>query len=148
MVGGQVRAPGTYPLENNMRVSDLIRAGGNMSEEAYTSDAELTRYSVIDGERRATEVIDIDLAAILRGVDSADLELLAHDHLSISTIPEWDSEWAVTLAGELTFPGEYRIRRGETLTEVVQRAGQVRVLVKGANAGHNPLPEAIVQLVS
>ena len=123
MIGGQVRAPGTYPLENSMRVSDLIRAGGNMSEEAYTSDAELARYSVINGKRRATEVIDIDLAAILRGDESADLQLLAHDHLSISTIPEWDSEWAVTLEGEVTFPGEYRIRRGESLTEVVQRAG-------------------------
>jgi protein involved in polysaccharide export with SLBB domain len=33
-VSGNVRAPGVYPLESDMRVSDLIRAGGNLSENA------------------------------------------------------------------------------------------------------------------
>lgn len=122
-VAGQVRATGTYPLEPDMRVSDLIRAGGNLSEEAYTLDAELTRYAVVDDQYRATHVFDIDLDAILRGVDSADLILTAHDYLSISTIPEWDSEWAVTLEGEVKFPGVYRVRRGETLRQVLDRAG-------------------------
>jgi protein involved in polysaccharide export with SLBB domain len=122
-VGGRVRASGTYPLEPGMRVSDLIRAGGNLSEEAFTLEAELTRYAVINDEYRATDVIDIDLDAILRGEDSADLTLQAHDHLSISTIPEWNSEWTVTLEGEVRFPGEYRVRRGETLRQVLERAG-------------------------
>ncbi len=122
-VAGQVRASGTYPLEPGMRVSDLIRAGGNLAEEAYTLDAELTRYAVIDDEYRIAEVMDIDLEVILRGVESADLVLAAHDHLSISTIPKWDSEWSVTLEGEVTFPGEYRIRRGETLRQLLDRAG-------------------------
>jgi protein involved in polysaccharide export with SLBB domain len=122
-VAGRVRAPGTYPLEPGMRVSDLIRAGGNLSEEAFTLDAELTRYSVIDGEYRATDVIDIDLDAILRGDETVDVVLLAHDHLSISTIPKWDSEWTVSLEGEVLFPGDYRVRRGETLRQVLERAG-------------------------
>jgi protein involved in polysaccharide export with SLBB domain len=122
-VAGRVRASGTYPLEPGMRVSDLIRAGGNLSEEAYTLEAELTRYEVVDNEYRATDVFDIDLDAILRGFDAADLVLQAHDHLGISTIPMWNSEWSVTLEGEIRFPGEYRIRRGETLRQVLDRAG-------------------------
>jgi protein involved in polysaccharide export with SLBB domain len=122
-VAGQVRASGTYPLEPGMRVSDLIRAGGNLAEEAYTLDAELTRYDVIDDEYRTTNVMDVNLDAVLNGVASADLPLQAHDYLSISTIPEWDSEWTVTLEGEVTFPGEYRVRRGETLRQVLERAG-------------------------
>jgi protein involved in polysaccharide export with SLBB domain len=122
-VAGQLKAPGTYPLEPGMRVSDLIRAGGNLSEEAYTLEAELTRYAVIDDEYRVTEVIDVDFDAILRGVETADLMLAEHDHLSISTIAEWDSEWSVTLDGEVKFPGEYRVRRGESLRQVLDRAG-------------------------
>ena len=122
-VAGEVKESGSYPLEPGMRVSDLIRAGGSLSEEAYTLDAELTRYAVVDDEYRATAVIDIDLDAILRSVDSADLILAAHDHLSISTIPMWDSAWTVTLDGEVKFPGEYRVRRGETLRQVLDRAG-------------------------
>jgi len=122
-VAGRVRASGTYPLEPGMRVSDLIRAGGNLAEEAYTLEAELTRYAVVNNAFRATDVIDIELDAILRGVESADVILSAHDHLSISTIPKWDSEWAVTLEGEVRFPGVYRVRRGETLRQVLDRAG-------------------------
>jgi protein involved in polysaccharide export with SLBB domain len=66
-VSGTVKAPGPYPLEPGMRVSDLIRAGGDLSEEAYTLRAELARYEVVDGEFRTSEVIDIDLGAILLG---------------------------------------------------------------------------------
>jgi len=122
-VSGSVKAPGTYPLENQMHVSDLIRAGGRLSEEAYTLRAELARYEIVNGEYRTSDVIDVDLDAILRGNREADLVLKEHDSLRISKVPEWDSLWSVTLDGEVKFPGTYRIRRGETLRQVLQRAG-------------------------
>jgi protein involved in polysaccharide export with SLBB domain len=120
---GNVRAPGVYPLESQMRVSDLIRAGGNLSEKAYSLEAELTRYSSTAGSSRDIEIVQVDLDAIRRGVDSADLVLSEHDYLFIKRIPDWDKKWTVTLEGEVQFPGEYRVRRGETLGEVLQRAG-------------------------
>lgn len=122
-VSGTVRAPGNYPLEPTMRISDLLRAAGDLSEEAYTLSAELVRYDVVNGEYRSTEVLSVDLAAVLRGDSTADVELAEHDNLRISTIPDWNSLWTVSLAGEVTFPGEYRIRRGETLAQLLDRAG-------------------------
>ena len=122
-ISGNVRAPGIYPLEPGMRISDLIRAGGSLSEEAYTLEAELTRYAVNAGESRVVDVKEVALAAALRGDSSADFELSPHDFLSISRIPEWDTQWTVKLEGEVKFPGEYRISRGESLADVVERAG-------------------------
>jgi protein involved in polysaccharide export with SLBB domain len=122
-VTGQVKASGSYPLEIGMRVSDLIRAGGNLAEQAYTLRAEIARYQVSGGQYRNTEVIDVDLDAILSGNMSADLALQEHDNLRISKIPDWDSLWAVQLEGEVTFPGRYRIRSGETLSQILDRAG-------------------------
>jgi protein involved in polysaccharide export with SLBB domain len=122
-ISGSVKAPGIYPLEPGMRISDLIRAGGNLSEEAYTLRAELARYDVVEGEYRASEVIDVDLGAVLRGDQSADLQLAEHDNLRVNSIPNWDALWSVTLEGEVRFPGEYRIRSGETLRQVLERAG-------------------------
>ena len=122
-ITGQIRAPGTYPMEADMRVSDLIRAGGSLTEDAYTLRAELVRYAVVDGEYRSTEVIEIDLASALRGESGADVVLDEHDHLRVSGLPSWDSLWSMTLEGEVRFPGEYRIRRGETLAQVLERAG-------------------------
>jgi protein involved in polysaccharide export with SLBB domain len=122
-VSGSVKAPGIYPLEPEMRISDLLRAGGHLSEEAYTLRAELARYQVVEGEYRIGEVIDIDLEAILRGEKSADLVLAEHDNLRVSKIPQWDALWSVRLEGEVLFPGTYRVRQGETLREVLLRAG-------------------------
>ena len=122
-VSGEVKAPGMYPLEPGMRVGDLVRAGGNLSEEAYALKAEIARYEIVNGEYRSTEVINIDLDAVLRGNAAANIALAEHDNLRISKIPYWDTLWTITLDGEVKFPGEYRIRQGETLGQVVERAG-------------------------
>ncbi|HEY5622694.1 MAG TPA: SLBB domain-containing protein [Gammaproteobacteria bacterium] len=122
-IGGSVRAPGTYPLEPGMRVSDLIRAGGGFTESAYSIDAELTRYEVIDGEYRETELVTVDLAAILRENSAADVFLSAHDYLNIREVPRWREQQSVELVGEVVFPGVYPIRLGENLSSVLARAG-------------------------
>lgn len=126
-VGGRVNLPGDYPLEPGMRISDLLRAGGNLQDAAYTDRAELTRSVVTSGERRA-ELLEVDLAAILRGVNEADIELLPFDSLVIKEIPEWGVSESVTLRGEVRFPGVYPIRRGETLRSVLERAGGLTAL--------------------
>jgi protein involved in polysaccharide export with SLBB domain len=122
-IAGRVRAPGAYPLDEGMRLSDLLRAGGNLTEGAYIGGAELTRFTVVNGEYRNKRVIDVDLDAVLRGDLDADLPLSPYDHLSISPIPDWDSDWSVTVEGEVRFPGEYQILRGETLSQLMVRAG-------------------------
>ena len=122
-ISGSVRAPGRYPLEPGMRISDLIRAGGNLSEAAHAYEAELTRYSANVNAAREISVVNVNLNAIREGDTSADLVLREHDYLIINRVPEWDTMWTVSLQGEVRFPGEYRVRRGETLAEVLQRAG-------------------------
>ncbi len=87
-----------------MRVSDLLRAGGGLQDAAYGAKAELTRYRV-GGDVRQTQLIDIDLAAILKGDESADLLLQPFDFLNVKEVPEWSEQEQVTLLGEVRFPG-------------------------------------------
>ena len=47
----------------------------------------------------------------------------SRDHLHVRTLPEWNPDDSVTLEGELRFPGMYRIRKGETISDVIARAG-------------------------
>jgi protein involved in polysaccharide export with SLBB domain len=121
-IDGRVKARGDYPLEPRMRISDLLRAGGGLQDAAYESKAELTRYR-IDAESRSTQLVEIDLAAILRGDPSADLLLQSFDFLDVKEVPEWSEQEQVTLMGEVRFPGIYPIQRGETLRSVLERAG-------------------------
>jgi protein involved in polysaccharide export with SLBB domain len=133
-VDGRVKAPGRYPLEPGMRVSDLIRAGGSMEDAAYGSEAELTRYEVFDGKSRLTELVKINLAAIRRGDAAADIRLKPYDVLIIQTTPQWDEPGNIELAGEVRFPGKYPIHRGETLHSVLQRAGGFTDIAFGEGA--------------
>jgi polysaccharide biosynthesis/export protein len=122
-VGGRVRAPGLYPLEPGMRISDLLRAGGRLSEGAYVLDAEVTRYRVVNGEFREAGLINVDLAAIRAGDRDADVLLQSYDFLNVKEVTDWSDQESVTLRGEVRFPGTYPIRKGETLLSVLNRAG-------------------------
>lgn len=123
LINGAVRSPGKYPLETNMRVSDLIRAGGHMTEPAYVLDAELSRFSTIQGQRREISHQKIELAKIIQGDTVADILLQPHDVLQIKRTPQWSTVNSVTFEGELRFPGTYPVKPGETLLQVLERAG-------------------------
>ena len=122
-VGGHVKVPGQYPLEPGMTVSDLVRAGGGLDQAAYGGEAELTRYEIVGGERRETELIRVDLAQFLASGTSSDVVLRPFDYLVIKETPLWRDQETITVTGEVRFPGAYPIKRGETLRSVIGRAG-------------------------
>jgi polysaccharide export outer membrane protein len=122
-VDGQTIAPGTYPLQPGMRISDLVRAGGGLDAAAYRLDAELTRYVVANGKYRKTEIIPVNLSAALSGSPTADLTLEPYDNLIIKQLPYWSTQGSVTIGGEVRFPGTYPITQDETLSSLIQRAG-------------------------
>jgi polysaccharide export outer membrane protein len=123
VISGEVRAPGVYPLEPSMHVSDLIRAGGSLEDSAYSGEAELDRYEVVDGKERETALLDVNLAAIRHNEPGADLELKPYDILVIKKTPQWEIPGSIVLNGELRHPGRYPIHHGETLSSVLRRAG-------------------------
>jgi polysaccharide export outer membrane protein len=133
-VEGRIKVPGEYPLEPGMTISDLLRAGGNLDAAAFGGKAELVRYEITSDGARQTEVIDVDLSSVRAGNLSADVLLRPYDYLLIKEAPDWTDQESVTLTGEVRFPGRYPIRRGETLFEVIQRAGGLtsRAFVRGS----------------
>jgi protein involved in polysaccharide export with SLBB domain len=128
-ISGRVRAPGDYPLESNMTVADLIRAGGGLDDAAYPATVELTRYQVIEGQARKTQVVELDLANLVASGDSsqeasgARTPLRAYDVVVVKETPNWREQESITLRGEVRFPGIYPIRSRETLSSVIARAG-------------------------
>jgi polysaccharide export outer membrane protein len=133
-VEGRVKAPGEYPLESGMTVSDLLRAGGGLDTAAFGGKAEIARNEVGSDGARQTRIIEVDLESLRRGDVNADLALRSSDFLLIKETPDWTERESVTLSGEVRFPGTYPIGRGETLYEVLQRAGGFtsRAFTKGS----------------
>ncbi len=123
VIEGVVHHPGTYPYSSGMRAGDLLRAGGGLTDRAYTVEAELTRFNVIEGKEREQSRMTIDVAAVLRGDADKNVALQPYDRLVIRRIPKWDEEGVIEVVGEVRFPGKYPIGRKETLASVIERAG-------------------------
>ncbi len=122
-IRGRVKVAGSYPLEPGMTVRDLIRAGGGFDQAAYTGEAELSRYQVVAGQRREEQLISINLASLVAGDSIRRPPLQPFDQLVVKEMPEWSDQESISIVGEVRFPGVYPIRRGETLREVIKRAG-------------------------
>jgi polysaccharide export outer membrane protein len=124
-IGGKVRAPGNYPFEDGMRLSDLIRAGADLAEGAYQIEAELARFEVINGTVRRTRIILVNPTAALANQGEADILLEPYDSLQIRQIQEWRQQLSVLLEGEVKFPGRYSYNTGDSLASVIDRAGGI-----------------------
>jgi len=122
-VAGRVKIPGDYPLESGMTVGDLIRAGGGLDQAAFPDEAELTRYQVTASGRREATLVTLNLEEVAAGVAGADFALQPFDHLVVKEMPNWHQQESILVLGEVRFPGEYPIRRGESLRSVIARAG-------------------------
>ena len=113
---GSVRFEGEYPLTKGMSAYDLIALAGGLTESALGTKGEITRYE-IDSQRQTLVMhLDINLA-------QENPSLIESDTLRVTQIPLWQRKESITLTGEILHPGTYTILPGETLMDVLYRAG-------------------------
>ena len=119
---GEVKFPGLYPLARNARVSDLIAAAGGLTESAYMVRAEVSRNQIINHRAQQTSLM-FSLSSALAGDEKDNVLLSSKDRLNIHQIPAWSENNVVELRGEFVFPGKYTVRRGESLADLIAKAG-------------------------
>lgn len=115
-VGGNVRRPGAYPIagEVSAEVAAAVAEGttGSMDDmvldltTARTGEVKLERYAM-DAERQVLSRVKLRLGDDIRFNGSQ---------------PQFESS-AVLLTGEFARPGLYTIQKGETLSQLIARAG-------------------------
>ncbi|MCL9781302.1 SLBB domain-containing protein [Vibrio sp. S4M6] len=121
-VSGAVRYPGVYPLSVNYRLSDLITAAGGLVESAESRTGEMSRVAIVNGQQHITHQ-NFALGKALNVNSADDFKLQSKDRINVFMKPEWREESTVTLNGAVKFPGTYTIQQGETLDDVIKRAG-------------------------
>jgi protein involved in polysaccharide export with SLBB domain len=122
-IRGEVANPGRYPLAENMRVADLLRAAGGPKRSADLTNGDLTRYYPVAGAPPGGEHQSVDLTVALKNA-SRNFPLKDGDVLSVPELPGWkDLGATITVKGEVKNPGVYGIRPGEHLSSVLKRAG-------------------------
>lgn len=132
-VSGPVEKPGDYGIEaGKTTVRDvLMRSGGLLYYAA--DEGEITRVKP-SSEGPVTTRITVDLRKALAGDPAHNVPLELNDYLFVRSVPEWDLYKAVTIAGQVKYPGTYTIKKGETLSSLIARAGGYtdRAYLRGA----------------
>jgi len=118
-IGGEVRNPGEHEILPGMRVSDLVKLGGDLNRNASLEEAELSRRD----ENRRTLLLKIDLGKALSGDEEHNLLLQDRDVLMIRPVPDLQEVRYITVSGEVRSPGIYAARKDERLTSILERAG-------------------------
>jgi protein involved in polysaccharide export with SLBB domain len=121
-ISGEVYRPGEYRFIPGMRLSELLDAAGGPRKNAYLETAELTRRHISQAGMQ-TEKLNLDLQKGLSKNPACDIELQDYDHLIVRSIPELEFDRVATISGEVRFPGQYPVTRGETLSSLIKRAG-------------------------
>ena len=121
-VAGAVKNPGEFGLSDNMRIKDLVNYAGGLLMEANLEEAEITRVTITPQGPDTTRLY-ISPRRALTDSPRDNILLKPNDYVFFRTIPEWDLYKLVKIEGEVKFPGTYAIKRGETLSSLLARAG-------------------------
>lgn len=121
-ITGPVNKPGSYQYRENMKVSDLVKLAGGLKYFAYLQEAELTRVTPTPTGPE-TQRFHINLEKALQEHPEDNILLKQDDYLFIRSVPDWKLYEIVTIRGEVKFPGVYTIKKGETVTSIIGRAG-------------------------
>ncbi|MCC7203400.1 MAG: SLBB domain-containing protein [Nitrospirae bacterium] len=119
---GAVQREGQYGVGQGLTVKDLIAMAGGLRYFAFTDEAEITRV-VVTQKGPETTKLPINLRKAMDGDPRHNLPLQENDYLIVKSVPEWELYRTVTIEGEVRFPGMYTIRKGETLSSLLKRAG-------------------------
>jgi protein involved in polysaccharide export with SLBB domain len=117
---GELRTPGVYPVLPGTSLAALVSYAGGFTRETDQTNIEITRFQV-EGERGTSQVYRerVDLQqAVARNV-----LLQPGDVVRFNPVFSDRDTGPVSLAGEFIRPGVYNIRRGERLSEIIERAG-------------------------
>ncbi|MBE8166894.1 MAG: sugar transporter [Shewanella sp.] len=122
-INGNVRFPGYYPYAKSAKIKQLIAAAGGMAEGSYTKSAELTRQIILPDSGVKVLHSQVNLSKVMNDDASQNIALQSRDVLTVRTLPDWQETRWITVKGEVHFPGTYSIQSGETMKDVLVRAG-------------------------
>lgn len=118
LIAGEVYNPGSFDIQSNTTIEDMINFAGGLTKKAFIKDVELARFEVVDNVR-VRKVFKLNL----NNPTDRQMHLHDEDQIIIRGIPKWNEKKYIELVGQVTFPGKYPIEEGETLADVLVRAG-------------------------
>ena len=115
-ISGAVIKPGEYDYAPGLTLNDIIGLAGGQKFGGNIEKIELSRQ-IIDKDQVKTEHRIINLSS------NKSFLIEPYDYVRVPIIKDALVFKTVTITGEITFPGQYRLKDGEKISDLIQRAG-------------------------
>ncbi|HWD88592.1 MAG TPA: SLBB domain-containing protein [Mucilaginibacter sp.] len=130
-IKGEVRKPGEFAYADSMSVADLVVDAGGFAEGASPKRIEVSRrISNSDPtikDSQVAMVFSVDLDAHLN-LNNAGFRLRPFDIVSVYSLPGYEKQRVVRVAGEVMYPGYYTIqKKNERISDMIKRAGGLTI---------------------
>lgn len=118
----------TFEYRAGMTIGDLILIAGGLTDAATLSKVELARRNVNEMESgEFTEEADAIAVVyeynLLKNPADADVQLKPFDMIFVRKNPSYKEQQAITVEGEVNFPGTYVVEKGTVrLSDIIERA--------------------------
>lgn len=116
-ISGEVEKAGSFPLRWNAKIKDVLILA-KLGKDAHMEKGEIYRET-----KKGMKIIKFDVKKALEGSLFDNLRLQNHDQITVFKDPLRINQGAITIKGEVPFPGVYHFKMGDTLMEVLKRAG-------------------------
>src|SRR5579863_5810266 len=121
-VWGDVREPGTYRTDGQIRLSDAIHLAGGLAPDAQKENAQVFRY-LPDGKFK---IFSVSLNQALEGDPTENIVLQPRDRLLIHRNPDAVEPATVYIQGEVARPGRYPLTTNMTIADLIQLGGGLK----------------------
>jgi len=128
-ISGEVKAPGNYPLVENLTLLDLLLKARGFTEAAETDSIEVIRtikdkkLLLSSSIKSVVRKFKIDKELVMSGSDGS-FVLENGDQVVVRSIPGFENIRMVRLDGEVLRPGAYNITsKNEYISDVIKRSG-------------------------
>ena len=128
-IDGEIMLPDEYSFYRNMTLKDLIFLAGGMKEAASESYIEVARRnSYAEAADINSKMVSLFSFAVDRNLQLAAEDekfiLKPFDQVYIRKAPAYEVQRAVSILGEVKYPGQYSISsKDERVSDLIKRAG-------------------------
>jgi protein involved in polysaccharide export with SLBB domain len=122
-ISGAVKLSGEYPISQDATLQDLVIAAGGLKDSAFLRSVELRRIVEKANGEVVAEYQNFDLS---NSSEMSNIAIQSRDHVNVRMNTDWNPTDSVELSGQVRFPGTYLIQPGETLSQVIVRAGGLK----------------------
>lgn len=129
-ITGEVIAPGTFDFEDNMTLEDLILKAGGLTDVASVAKVDVSRRlrdaNATEAGMQVSETFTFSLKDNYTVDGEKSFVLQPYDIVQVRRSPVYQDPITVTVAGEVTFKGDYTIeKKNQRLSDVVKAAGGI-----------------------